>query len=129
MVPAFPRSAALLFGLSLIVTTPARPTDDLEAARQLTVNQCSQCHTLGQGEPHGQGPNLYGLLGREAAAVSGFQFSAGYKEAMAGKVWDAELLDRWLTDTLSVAPKTTMVYWQDDPAVRDLLVNFFRSQQ
>ena len=49
--------------------TSAWAADDLAAARQLTVTQCSQCHTFDKGEKHGQGPNLFGLLGREAASV------------------------------------------------------------
>jgi cytochrome c len=48
---------------------------------------------------------------------------------MKGKVWDAALLDRWLTDTLAVAPKAQMVYWQDDPNVRATLVRFFESNR
>ena len=113
----------------LLISLAAYPADDPQAARRLAVNHCSQCHTFDQGEPHGQGPNLFGLIGREAAVISGFRFSKGYQQAMAGKVWDAALLERWLADTLAVAPGTTMVYWQDDPAVRKILVEFFQSQQ
>ena len=108
---------------------PLQAADDLTAARELTVRQCSQCHTFDKGEKHGQGPNLFGLIGREAAAAPGFVYSDGYKEAMKGKVWDAALLDRWLTDTLAVAPKAQMVYWQDDPNVRATLVRFFESNR
>ena len=113
----------------LYVALSAQAADDLTAARELTVRQCSQCHTFDKGEKHGQGPNLFGLIGREAAAAPGFVYSDGYKEAMKGKVWDAALLDRWLTDTLAVAPKAQMVYWQDDPNVRATLVRFFESNR
>lgn len=106
---------------------PVLAADDLAAARQLTVTQCSQCHTFDQGEKHGQGPNLFGLIGREAAAVPGFVFSAGIKEALQGKVWDKALLDKWLTDTITVAPKGQMVYFQDDPEVRAMLIQFLES--
>ena len=116
-----------LFMLGSVASTPALSADDLEAARQLAINHCSQCHTFDEGQPHGQGPNLFGLIGREASNITGFRFSEGYKEAMQGKVWDAELLDQWLTDTLTVAPKTTMVYWQDDPAIRAALIRFLES--
>jgi cytochrome c len=113
----------------LSVALSAHAADDLTVARELTVRQCSQCHTFDKGEKHGQGPNLFGLIGREAAAAPGFVYSDGYKEAMKGKVWDAALLDRWLTDTLAVAPKAQMVYWQDDPNVRATLVRFFESNR
>lgn len=107
--------------------TPAWAADDLAEARELVVTQCSQCHTFYKGEKHGQGPNLFGLLGREAAAVEGFVFSPGLKEAVKGKVWDRKLLEAWLTDTIAVAPKAQMVYFQDDPEVRGLLIRFLES--
>ena len=119
------RMAWAIYGLFLAM--PTQSADDLQADRQLAINQCHQCHTFDVGEPHGQGPNLFGLIGRKAAAVEGFRFSKGYEEAMAGKIWDTALLEQWLTDTLSVAPKTTMVYWQDDPNKRASLIRFLES--
>lgn len=112
-----------MFGLPVALMA----AEDLTAARQLTVTQCSQCHTFDQAEKHGQGPNLFGLMGREAAAVPGFVFSPGIKEALQGKVWDKALLDKWLTDTITVAPKGQMVYFQDDPEVRAMLIQFLES--
>jgi cytochrome c len=114
---------------ALWMALPVHAADDLAAARELTVRQCSQCHTFDKGEKHGQGPNLFGLIGREAAAAPGFNYSDGIKEALKGKVWDAALLDRWLADTLAVAPKAQMVYWQDDPNVRATLIRFFESNR
>lgn len=101
--------------------------DDLAKAKDLVIKQCSQCHTFEKGEKHGQGPNLFGLIGREAAAAPGFVYSEGLKEAVKGKVWDEALLDQWLTDTLSVAPKAQMVYFQDDPKVRARLILYLKS--
>jgi cytochrome c len=122
-------TAGLLAGasaLGLVVATPLAAAD-LAAARVLTVTQCSQCHTFDKGEKHGQGPNLFGLIGREAAAVPGFVFSDGMKEALKGKKWDAKLLEAWLTDTIAVAPKAQMVYFQEDPEVRAMLMQFLTS--
>jgi cytochrome c len=118
-------AAALICGL--VNGVPALAADDLTAARDLAVSHCSQCHTFGKGEPHGQGPALFGLIGREAGAAPGYVFSEGYKAAMKGKVWDNALLDRWLADTLAVAPGTQMVYWQDDPAKRAALIRYIES--
>ena len=114
---------------ALCSVMPSRAADDLVAARELTVRQCSQCHTFDKGEKHGQGPNLFGLLGREAAAALGFAYSEGIKEALKGKVWDTKLLDAWLTDTIAIAPKAQMIYWQDDANVRATLIRFFESQR
>jgi cytochrome c len=106
---------------------PLFAADDLAAAKAYTVRYCSQCHTFEQGEKHGQGPNLFGIVGREAAAAPGFVYSEGIKEALKGKVWDLDLLDAWLTDTIAVAPKAQMVYFQDDPKVRAKLIRYLES--
>ena len=66
-------------------------------------------------------------MGREAAAAPGFVYSEGFKEALKGQVWDTALLERWLTDTLAVAPRAQMVYFQDDPKVRAKLIRFLES--
>ena len=105
------------------------PTNDAAALRALAVSQCSQCHTFDQGEPHGQGPNLWGLIGRPAGSAAGYPYSSGFQAALKGQVWDAALLDRWLADTLAVAPSSQMIYFQDDPAVRAGLIKFFESQR
>ena len=46
---------------------------------------------------------------------------------MKGKVWDRDLLDAWLTDTLAVAPKAQMIYFQDDPKARAKLIRYLES--
>ena len=114
-------------GVGACLLASAVGANDLDGARRLAIIQCSQCHTFGKGEPHGQGPNLFGLMGREAGAVPGFRFSVGYQAAMQGRTWNATLLDRWLADTQAVAPGTAMVYWQDDPAARGNLIRFLES--
>ncbi len=127
MFLSFKKNLAAITMLGLVSSLWA--ADDLAAARQLTVTQCSQCHTFDKGEKHGQGPNLFGLIGREAAAVPGFVFSPGIKEALQGKIWDTDLLDKWLTDTIALAPKAQMIYFQDDPDVRAMLIQFLASQR
>ncbi len=105
----------------------AAQDEDLAKAKKLTERDCIQCHTFGKGEQHGQGPNLFGLIGRPAAGTPGFVYSPGIVEALKGKVWDRELLDQWLTDTVAVAPKAQMIYFQDDPKVRARLIRYLES--
>lgn len=119
--------AGTVVAVFVAMAMPLFAADDLDAAKAYTVRYCSQCHTFEQGEKHGQGPNLFGLIGREAAAAPGFVYSEGIKEALKGKVWDRDLLDAWLTDTIAVAPKAQMVYFQDDPKVRAKLIRYLES--
>ena len=128
-----PRSVVLnlmhgiAFGALCASTATLAQEEDLAKAKKLTERDCKQCHTFGKGEQHGQGPNLFGLIGLPAAAAPGFVYTDGIKEALLGKTWDRELLDRWLTDTIAVAPKAQMVYFQDDPKVRARLIRYLES--
>lgn len=97
-----------------------------DALKALAVKHCSQCHTLGQGEGPGNGPNLFGIIGKKAGSAQGFPYSPGFLAVMSGKTWDPELLDRWLTDTQTLAPGTGMVYFQDDRKIRKKLIQFFQ---
>jgi cytochrome c len=115
--------------LAVLAAAPALGGNDAAGLRELAVNHCSQCHTFDKGEPHGQGPNLWGLLGRPAGAAAGYPYSPGFMSALKGKVWDVQLLDRWLADTTAVAPDSQMIYFQDDAATRAALIRFFESQR
>jgi cytochrome c len=122
-----PKAAvALMLAASLGLIGIAR-ADDLELAQKLATNHCAVCHTFDKGGPPGQGPNLFGLIGRKAASETNFTYSDGYKKAMTGKVWDESTLDAWLTDSQTVAPGSAMVYSQDDPAKRQKIITYIKS--
>ncbi len=107
---------ALMAGVAWAAPAPVLPP--------LVKSSCADCHSFQAGGPNGQGPNLHGLIGREAGKVRGFAYSAGFKKALAGKVWTRELLDAWLADTQQVAPDTLMTYFMDDAALRAQIVDF-----
>lgn len=120
----------ILAAALLLASTAGHAQDAPDVAalgKKLTTNNCAVCHTFGKGEPNGQGPNLFGIVGRPFASEPGFKYSAGMKAAAAGKVWDDKLLDAWLTDTQTVAPGNAMTYFEADEARRQKIIAYLRT--
>ncbi|SAK68055.1 Cytochrome c2 [Caballeronia glebae] len=121
------RIANLFAVLALASTAVHAQQDPIAIGKKLTTNNSAVCHTFGKGEPNGQGPNLFGIVGKPMASEAGFKYSAGMKAAAAGKVWDEKLLDAWLTDTQSVAPGNAMTYFEGDEARRQKIIAYLRT--
>jgi len=95
---------------------PAGPDYDIEALvasadikrGQTLFLQCRACHSLGEGEAHKVGPNLYGMFGRKAGLAPGF----AYSEAVSGAdiEWSADSLDQWLARPSDFLPGNRMVF-------------------
>ena len=72
--------------------------------------RCYACHSVDPAETARlQGPSLHGVLGRPAAAVSGFEYSDAMRgRSKAGLTWTVEWLDAFLANPEAVVPGTTM---------------------
>jgi cytochrome c len=69
---------------------------------------CLACHDFTKGGPKKTGPNLWGIVGRGIASAD-FEYSADLK-GLAGKNWDYETLDKWLSGPKAMAPGTKMAF-------------------
>ncbi len=114
-------------GLGLLLTpAPASAQDiDLAKARQQFVASCGVCHTADKGGPNRQGPNVYDIIGKPAAAREGFKFSEPLKSS--GFVWDEATLDRWIEDAQAMRPGTIMAYRQRDAERRKLIIAYLKT--
>jgi cytochrome c len=109
----------------LVLALPAAPAAAQDAAAgQRVFNQCRACHTINQGGRAGVGPNLYGVVGRKAASVEGFRYSAPMREkSQEGLSWNEESLRAYIRDPKAVVPGGSMSYpgLRNDQQLSDLI--------
>lgn len=86
-------SAGFLF---VIAVQPALADGDAGAGEKVFA-RCKACHTVEEGGPNRVGPNLHGIVGRQAGSKEGFKYSKAMAEAGEnGLVWNADTLSEYL---------------------------------
>lgn len=104
-------SAAAL--VSLIGCVAAAEPDDaaILAAGEQAFQKCYACHALEPGMNDLTGPTLHGIVGRQVAAESGFDYSPALRAfAERNSTWKRELLDRFIADPEALVPGTSMTF-------------------
>jgi len=87
--------------------------------------QCSGCHTIGNGEDHGIGPDLAGIVGKRIGS-SDYNYSAALRGT--GGSWTAEKLDAFLRNPTEFAPGTSMRFKGiPDAEARRALIEYLES--
>lgn len=85
-----------------VLAQSSTPNDDLELAFN---GHCRECHAFDKGDNR-LGPTLYGVVGRKAGTVPGFEYSDSLKSS--GITWDEKTLDQWITNPNAVVPGNNM---------------------
>ena len=104
------RAAAtfVLVGLSLFgMTTSALAAGDATKGGDV-AKRCMICHTFDNGGANKVGPNLFGVVGRTAGSVSGYNYSTAMKGA--GFKWTEENLSAYLADPKVKVPGNKMAF-------------------
>jgi len=82
-------------------------TPDLARGERL-FKKCIHCHTVQRDGPHRIGPNLFGLFGRRAGTIAGFDFSKAWRGAKF--VWSEKTLDTYLRSPRRTIPNNLMQF-------------------
>ncbi len=98
-----------------------------EDGAQLFVKNCQTCHVIAKDGGVRTGPPLWGVMGRKAGSIEGFNYSAGLKTS--GIVWTAETLDQWITFPKKMVQGTTMLYRQTRPEIRKAIIDYIATQK
>jgi cytochrome c len=111
---------AVVAGLLLAGSTTAALAADPASGEKIFKAQCGICHAVVAGQNR-IGPTLFGVVGRQAGGVPGFNYTADHKKL--GIAWDAATLDKYLTNPRAMVPDTSMVYagLKDDAERADLV--------
>jgi cytochrome c len=97
-------AAAVLIGLY----GPALADGDA-AKGKAAFAKCAICHQVGPGAKTLVGPELNGIVGRKAASVADYPYSAGMKKlGDSGWVWTEENIDKWIADPNALIPDSPM---------------------
>ncbi len=80
---------------------------DIDAGAKV-FKKCSTCHSVEKNGANKIGPNLYGIVGKKRASISGFAYSNALK-AKSGS-WTIEDLNQWLEKPKDFVPGTKMSF-------------------
>ena len=88
---------------------------------QLFQAYCSVCHSAEAGETK-IGPSLFGVVGRKAGTLAGYDYSDAMKNS--GITWTPEALDKYLADPRSI-PNIKMIFLGiKNPAERKAVIDY-----
>jgi cytochrome c len=110
----------VIAGLLLAGSATTALAADPVAGEKVFKAQCGICHAVVAGENR-IGPTLFGVVGRPAGGVPGFNYTADHKKL--GVTRDAATLDKYLANPRAMVPDTSMVYagLKDDTERADLV--------
>jgi cytochrome c len=124
MVKASPGNGRIrrtvITGLLLTGSAATALAADPAAGEKIFKAQCGICHAVVAGQNR-IGPTLFGVVGRPAGSVPGFNYTADHKKL--GVTWDAATVDKYLANPRAMVPDTSMVYagLKDDAERADLV--------
>ena len=82
------------------------------AAGETVFAQCRACHLVEEGK-NGVGPSLYGIIGRAAGSIEGFNYSEA--NASIGLTWTPEIMYEYLESPREYMAGTRMAF----PGLKD----------
>jgi len=97
------------------------------AKGEAIAGKCKTCHDLTKGGPNKIGPNLWGVVGRQAGSHEGFAYSDAVKGL--GKPWDLASIDQFVYSPKDYAKGTKMSFpGLKKPEDRAALLRWLRDQ-
>ena len=111
-------------------TEPTKPIGEMLASASVDNGKkisarCTACHDLSKDGKNKVGPHLYGVVGRDKASISDFNYSPGMK-ALQGK-WTFEDLYTYLDNPQAFAKGSKMTFKLTKPGERADIIAYLRT--
>ena len=87
-----------------------------DTGAKLFKAKCATCHTCNEGGPNKQGPNLFGVLGRQSGQVAGFKYTEANKGS--GIVWSNQTMFDYLANPKKCVRASKLFFCPHAAAVR-----------
>jgi cytochrome c len=116
-----PAVALAVFSLAAATPVSAVNGADPNHGKELFEKRCGGCHSLNAEK---EGPRLGNVYGRKSGTISSFKYSEAVKSSAV--LWDANSLDKWLTNTESVIPDNDMDFRVPKPDERADIIEYLR---
>ena len=114
-------SAMMAQSIHAADASPNQP--DIEHGEAIFNTMCAVCHSVQSTGGPVEGPNLLGLVGREAGSQSDFaRYSSALKAA--NVTWSVETLDRFLANPMAMVPGTIMPMLIADDKTREDVIAY-----
>ncbi len=97
------------------------------AKGEKVFKKCQSCHTADNGGASKAGPNLWDIVNREIATMSGYKYSAALTEFGSDKTWTYAHLDGFLTKPTDYVKKTKMALTLKKPEDRAAVIAYLRT--
>lgn len=89
---------------------------------------CAVCHSVDKKQSAGQGPGLFGVVGRKIGSAPGFGYSPALQTAgKSGETWTETTLDAYLADPDKARPGTAMPVNVPEKANRAALIAYLKT--
>jgi cytochrome c len=117
-------ATGIVVGAAVLIafTLPfAGAADDTARGKELFEKRCSGCHSPDRDM---EGPHLGGVYGRRSGTIPDFPYSDALKKAQI--TWNADTLDRWLTDPEQLVPNTDMAFRVQKADERNEIIQYLQ---
>ena len=81
--------------------------DPIQGAK-LFKAKCATCHTINEGGPNKQGPNLFSVIGRQSGKAPGFKYTEANKNS--GIIWSEQNMFDYLANPKKYIKGTNMAF-------------------